>query len=514
MVDWAIAEVKYKAKLSTEIDCIEALDGIWKSDTIVKEELRRALMKAVQPLEDVPEKERDWHPGSNDQVLNLVHPSIYPLVYGQSKILADGTCGLNDCTSWIGKGRTLQIPKEPSALNSKWSRKFQWLPTEFEIPSETESVIMRSYVNNLHPGDHSDLCSVITQIVGKAIPLWDRVLSRLAFPNIAPRVSDWSEFHAAYHEGDTEPESEDEEYWEEWAEWRVNRDVVEPEPGPFKTPSERGQIDEPCVSLRRDYGRLQIIIKLADIHLTPEKPDYAGGSWHVEGQANESICASAIYYYSSENSTASYLSFRQQVDGDIDDDMDRLFPVDPYKTRTLPHPSGKSKAIEQIFGVVSDKWAIQNVGEVLTREGRLLCFPNVMQHRVSPFRLADPSKPGHRKILALFLVDPLLKIISTENVPPQQRSWWRQMVQDTGVLDKLPPELTKNILNDIQYPKTLDQAKEQRLELISERKGFVERYNNETSRRTGDGFVNSARFDVSCILEGTIQTDERQLCEH
>lgn len=55
MVDWAIAEVNYKAKLSTEIDCIEALDGIWKSDTIVKEELRRALMKAVQPLEDVPE---------------------------------------------------------------------------------------------------------------------------------------------------------------------------------------------------------------------------------------------------------------------------------------------------------------------------------------------------------------------------------------------------------------------------------------------------------------------------
>jgi len=29
---------------------------------------------------------------------------------------------------------------------------------------------------------------------------------------------------------------------------------------------------------------LQVIVKLANIHLTPEKPTYNGGSWHVEGQ--------------------------------------------------------------------------------------------------------------------------------------------------------------------------------------------------------------------------------------
>ena len=28
----------------------------------------------------------------------------------------------------------------------------------------------------------------------------------------------------------------------------------------------------------------QAIAKLANIHLTPEKPRYEGGSWHVEGQ--------------------------------------------------------------------------------------------------------------------------------------------------------------------------------------------------------------------------------------
>ena len=28
---------------------------------------------------------------------------------------------------------------------------------------------------------------------------------------------------------------------------------------------------------------LQCIVKLANIHLTPDKPTYPGGSWHVEG---------------------------------------------------------------------------------------------------------------------------------------------------------------------------------------------------------------------------------------
>jgi hypothetical protein len=38
--------------------------------------------------------------------------------------------------------------------------------------------------------------------------------------------------------------------------------------------------------LKVKYGKrgLQVIVKLANIHLTPEKPKYEGGTWHVEGQ--------------------------------------------------------------------------------------------------------------------------------------------------------------------------------------------------------------------------------------
>jgi hypothetical protein len=63
----------------------------------------------------------------------------------------------------------------------------------------------------------------------------------------------------------------------------------------------------PYVSLR---GRtLKVIVKLANIVLTPEKPDYDGGAWHVEDMGNESIVATAIYYYSQANVTQSTLAF-------------------------------------------------------------------------------------------------------------------------------------------------------------------------------------------------------------
>lgn len=60
-----------------------------------------------------------------------------------------------------------------------------------------------------------------------------------------------------------------------------------------------------------------MIVKLANIHLTPEKPSYGGGSWHIEGQMNEHICASALYYYDEDNITPSYLAFREHVEPEI-----------------------------------------------------------------------------------------------------------------------------------------------------------------------------------------------------
>lgn len=104
---------------------------------------------------------------------------------------------------------------------------------------------------------------------------------------------------------------------------------------------------------------------------------------------------------------------------------------------------------------------------VLTREGRLLVFPNVFQHRVAPFELEDPSEEGHRKILALFLIDPHCRIISTANVPPQQKDWWSPEIRDCGRLARMPRKVADQIMADVDdFSISLEEAKRLRLEMM------------------------------------------------
>ena len=119
------------------------------------------------------------------------------------------------------------------------------------------------------------------------------------------RYKEWKE---AFGEPE---EPEDVTAQEEWEDhetrleaWRARRAIRQPEPGPSKPPAQSsmdGKEDvrqnpeyssgHDPVNLRKEFGKVQIIVKLANIHLTPEKPEYEGGSWHVEGQANEAMSA-------------------------------------------------------------------------------------------------------------------------------------------------------------------------------------------------------------------------------
>ncbi len=49
--------------------------------------LQDELRSGLAPLLSTPEEKKDWHPGSDGKVLNLVHPSLFPLVYGRSEVL-------------------------------------------------------------------------------------------------------------------------------------------------------------------------------------------------------------------------------------------------------------------------------------------------------------------------------------------------------------------------------------------------------------------------------------------
>ena len=83
---------------------------------------------------------------------------------------------------------------------------------------------------------------------------------------------------------------------------------------------------------------------------------------------------------------------------------------------------------------------MQEIGRA-KRGGQLLASPNIFKHRVAPLRLENPSKPGYRKTLALFLIDPHCRIISTANVPPQQKDWWDLDMRDSERLARMPKEI-------------------------------------------------------------------------
>lgn len=95
---------------------------------------------------------------------------------------------------------------------------------------------------------------------------------------------------------------------------------------------------------------------------------------------------------------------------------------------------------------------------------------------MSPFSLIDRSKPGHRKFLAFFLVNPYLRIISSANIPPQREDWWSDRKELIGELlaRALPVELQDMVSEGINAtsisPITTDEAKKYRLELMEERK--------------------------------------------
>ncbi|KAH9842492.1 uncharacterized protein C8Q71DRAFT_733085 [Rhodofomes roseus] len=195
---------------------------------------------------------------------------------------------------------------------------------------------------------------------------------------------------------------------------------------------------------------LQVIVKLANIVLTPEKPEYGGGTWHVEGMDNEAIVSTFIYYYDTENITESTLSFRNAVN------------------EPRYHGQGDTYCMRRLYDIAANETCVQNVGQVTTKQDRCIAFPNLYQHLVSPFCLANPTRPGHRKILVFFLVDPNVTIPSATTVGPQQEAWIRRAVESTDLWWKLPTDLHMMIWDRLD-PMTEKQAKRYREELMGER---------------------------------------------
>ncbi|KAJ7477040.1 hypothetical protein B0H11DRAFT_1308233 [Mycena galericulata] len=477
MVNYVLTELDGYARLADSDTGIESgpFDAIWYSDRLIPSEVSDRLRAEIAQLEDVPDDLRDWHPGSNGQVLDLVHPSLYCIIYGRTQ------------------DSNLNLVEPPEYKDSETyakqalSKHFSWLPSDFSVDATDGSVkLLSPYINNLHPTKHVSLYRVIESALSSYVPLFERVLSQVngqdkdLFRDITPGS------------GRIIPER----VFGTWAgySWKFcgvavpciwNNVKVEREPGmtraeykkrrkeapktlPEAYESYTGELEKTIAPYSLRGKTIQCIIKLANIHLSPENPEYNGGSWHVEGMINERIVASGIYYYEEDNITESRLAFRVTTGPPV------------Y------HQQDDSYCMEILYGMQRDSHCCQDLGSIKTSSGRALAWPNIYQHRVAPFHLVDPTKPGHRKILAIFLIDPSIEPIpSATNVPPQQADCAVNPLEEARndprtVVSRLPPELC--VLIQGELPDTFitrEEAEEYRLQLMKERTTFVKIHDRE-----------------------------------
>ena len=439
--------------------------GVYQSDSLLPE-LERTVDLSTCALRLERAVPLDPHPGAHGQVMDVVHPSLFPLIAGVSPLRERPALTLkasfaNDLGD-LGLAPICHLGAVREREAFCMSDHYQWLPTEFAVSAGGE-VTINSYVNNLHPLEHAEMYPALEAAFAAGLPLLEQVLSDTLVTDT--RRQCWRLIRDAsgqnmYEGGHDPPDDDDDDSAEAAQPLRLELPAHFP-----VAETERCYIPR-SVNLRGQ--RLQVIVKLARIELTPAQPTYPGGVWHCEGMRNEHIVATLIHYYSCENVSESRLNFRQAI-------------CEP------DYAQDDNNGVQTRYGLGDQAPLNEELGYITAQGGRSVAFPNVFQHAVAPFQLQDPSRQGHRKILVFFLVDPLHRVTSTADVPPQQRSWvaGREQLHELSAVHRLlycrrvPRDVVNYILEFLSFPMSVQAAEEHRIALMNERS----RYTDEVTQK-------------------------------
>jgi len=349
---------------------------------------------------------------------------------------------------------TSEYPKLDGVDQWAFSKKFQWLPSDFAVSAEGD-VRVESYINNVHPVKNEGFYRVVEKIFKEFIPLFEATLQH-SDKTLEQKIPSRTEVDMGGLREDAEPDEDEED--EEDEDWEMGPITNGPSIVGFDAFKEKydealGTVDNLPATVKLAGRQLQVIVKAANIVLGPDKPEYEGGSWHVEGMANEAIAATGIYYYEVENVTESKLLFRTAVE-------------------ECDYEQNDDAGVQFVYGLENERPLNQPLGHIVVRKGRCIAFPNIYQHKVERFKLADTDKPGFRKILVFFLVDPSFQTLSTARVPPQQHSWYEEILSDQVFSKLLPKDVADKVSERCanEFTFTLEEAKKIRDELIEERK--------------------------------------------
>ncbi|KAJ5906929.1 uncharacterized protein N7473_003845 [Penicillium subrubescens] len=186
---WCLQELQDKARHFDQdgrLVVFNTSSGVSKSDTAISPELGSKLSNSVDLLSHQAILEK-----SDSAVVNLVDSSLFPLVYGRTKILVGGgSCRLDE-KGWPScSTEDLVVSEVPQLVTERsdwslyggqyiWSSKFQWLPCEVQFtgPSGSSDVQISSYINNLHPGNR-ECYAAIEAVISSSIKQWNEIMVR------------------------------------------------------------------------------------------------------------------------------------------------------------------------------------------------------------------------------------------------------------------------------------------------------------------------------------------------
>ncbi|CEJ81140.1 hypothetical protein VHEMI01285 [[Torrubiella] hemipterigena] len=539
--DWCLLELRDKARAFDEetgyVTVYESASQVCKTDKAVSPSLLTRFTQGIKHLvatEDIPF-------GGWRFMRLLVNPSAYPLVYGTSPILVDGskTTELDDEPTIPNMSSLATFPAQnhivfsDEAAKAQTKTDHQWLPCEVSFIEAGEKdvapkVKITSYINGIPYHGHQDLYESIEELISISVPMWNEVLLWKDKPRHPPRIltygAEWAtklppwasklpeadkdptgplytamlplvkeylrrlphpvfrqddlraqimtrdepdvirgtladaiEQHSEYLPEHVHPDPGISFTYEDWKRGDAYTPIIPPvTEATAWVESPKPEKHQPYKPIKlqeqfKDEG-LQVIIEVQQIE--PDQratylPMFPSG---INGYRNEHIVATSVMYFDSVNTNATMAPMSLRAPTVL---YPRLYQPDLYSsffveqygitegTRTLPpgNPPAEYRTM-------------QSVGPIVMPDGRLVAYPNALHRSNASIFLHERGRPYHRRMIAMHLVDPHVRICSTRNVPPQQHGkQWLEAMFSRGRWPgrKLPVELVQMILSYIDY---------------------------------------------------------------
>jgi hypothetical protein len=306
------------------------VDNFYRSGVIVKSISKKLREDTLYNINNFADKSIiDYHPGSEEKVRDIVHPSLYPYIHNN-----------------------LQNNKKKDFWNRPYENsKYQWLPSEFKIDNDGKCKI-KSYINNL-PLTEVNLYKNIEKIFESVLPYFEDIWS---YTNALKLYTYDVDFMGI-----------------------IKKDSV-------------------IHKLSLKNKNLQVITKIVKINLKEGQESI--GAWHVEGMSHENIIGTvSITLEQTQNFEAELYFKRIYTEAEANDLLFHV-PQNPYSE------------LEKIL----NKTHVP-LGKVNIRESYIVAFPNSHIHKINMKNIGNSTE--HRTLLVFWLINPNIKIKSTEDISQQ-----------------------------------------------------------------------------------------------